>query len=44
MNELIEFICESGFDTPEFLVKIFVLLFVCCFISSVLRSILASIK
>lgn len=44
MQELIDFICSSGFDTPEFIVKIFVLIFICCFISSVLRAVLAAIK
>lgn len=44
MNELIDWICSSGFDTPEFIVKIFILVFLCNFLSSVLRAVLAAIK
>lgn len=44
MQELIDYICASGFDTPEFIVKIFIIIFVCCFLSSVLRAVLSAVK
>lgn len=44
LQDLVDFICASGFDNPEFIVRFFAIIVVLEFIASVLRSVLRNIN
>lgn len=45
MEELVQFVCggSSGFESPEFLIRLFVIMIVCEFLSSIIRSMLRGV-